>query len=257
MRDDDLEERLRRALHAQLDNAEPPAGRRVARPRAASRAPFGLLVVAISAVLVAAFAGPRLAGFGGMQGVASAEPATATAAPAVGATAAVNPGPGPGGALLPGPSSMPAGTATGEASVSPTPAATVAYHAATPPPVPVAPLPAATLRPSPRSTLTPTPGPAGGTIVVTSAQAGQTIHLAIGERLVLQLGTTDEWSIQLSPAGVLVAAPTPLPAGQQGAWTAERAGTVEMRLVGNPYCLQLQPPCGMPSQLLTVTVVVR
>ena len=128
------------------------------------------------------------------------------------------------------------------------PAATVQ---AVPPPV------AATMPPAASATPTAIPWSTSGTVVVTLAQAGQTIDLAVGQRLVLELGTTSQWTVRVDGSGVLTPASVPLQASQQGAWVAERAGTAQIQVIGNPFCPQVRPPCGMPSRAFTATVVVR
>ncbi len=94
-------------------------------------------------------------------------------------------------------------------------------------------------------------------MIVTVAQAGQTIELTVGQRLVLQLGTGYDWTTQVGGSGVLVPVAAPLPAGVQGEWVAERIGTASILAIGNPPCLQAKPPCGMPSRAFDMTVVVR
>ena len=262
MRDDDLEERLRRALHVQLDGTEPPATDRRPRARHGAGVPFGLLAAATSVVLVALLVGPRLAGPGGTP--AGGSPALAAAG--VSSTAGVSseaPGAAPSGpstpaaippagsAGSPGPSPSPVAVSpsgTEHPTPTKTPTATVQ---AVPPPV------AVTMPPAPTATPTPVPQSASGTVVVTLAQVGQTIDLAVGQQLVLQLGSTYQWTVQVSGSGVLAPTSVPSQAGQQGAWIAERAGTAQLQVIGNPFCLQLKPPCGMPSRAFTVTVVVR
>lgn len=263
MRDDDLEERLRRAFHLQLDGAELPATDRQARARRGARAPFGLLAAAASIVLVAVLVGSRLAGPGetpagvgpvpatagassnavlgsGTPGSAATGESTPVAIPSTAGSAGVL-GPGPNlTAVSPAPAQPPATAKTATATVR-----------VAPPPV------AATLPPAPTPTPTSAPVSASGTVVVTLAQAGGTIYLAVGRQLVLQLGSTYQWAVQVGGSGVLAPASVPLQAGQQGAWIAERTGTAQLQVIGNPFCLQSKPPCAMPSRAFTVIVVVR
>lgn len=272
MNDDDLETRLRRMLHAELDGTEPaspapvPGGTRGSRIRGRSGpAPLGLLAAITSIVIVAALVGPRLAGPGGT-------PATAGSAPA---------GSAPAGAIAPaGGSPVQAGPGTSGTSPSTAPAAGIASPAvassAAPGPIgtPPAPVPAATrvaaatatpgathARPTPSASPAPSPtattsGETTGSVVVTLADADGPVMLAVGQRLVLQLGTTYDWVVSVDGTGVLAPVTGALQPGQQGAWIAERAGTALIRIVGNPPCLQAKPPCLMPSRVLTITVTV-
>ena len=261
-RRDDTEDRLRQALHAQLDGAEPatpPASIRALGARRAARIPFGLVAAGASIVVVAALVGSRLPWTDGGHPAATATGAT-VASPST--LASTMPAPLPPG-LLGSPATAPsAGSGTGAADQqmsSVQPAATAAGPAVATPDIRVVPPPRpATAPPVPRSTPTATPSAqATGTVVVTLAQAGGTVGLAVGQHLELQFGTAYQWSITVTGSGVLAPVLAPLPAGAQGLWVAERAGTASFEAVGNPRCLQATPPCGMPSREFSLTVIVR
>ncbi len=264
MRDDDLEERLRRALHVQLDIAEPTTTDRPPRARRGVSGPFGLLAAATSIVLVAVLVGPRLAGPGGTSpgGSSGPFPAGTSSAEVAGSEA-----PGTGGASASTSGSIPSttGSAGGPGpgpnltAMSPAPTRTQPLDA-TLPPTPAetrGPAPTASRKPAPTRTPWATPTAASAVVVVTLADAGQTVDLAVGQRLVLQLGATYQWTVQVSGSGVLAPASVPSQADQQGTWIAERTGTAQLQVVGNPYCLHSKPPCAMPSRAFTVTVIVR
>jgi hypothetical protein len=260
-RGDDTENRLRRTLHAQLDGAEPAtpaASARAAGARRAARIPFGLVAAATSILVVAALVGSRLPWTGGGHPGATATGAT-VASPSI--FASTMPAPVPPGLLGSAAMAPPAGIGTGapdQQAASAQPAATAAGPAVASPSRVVPPPRPATAPPVPRSTPTATPAAqATGPVVVTLAQAGGTVDLAVGQHLELQFGTAYQWSISVTGSGILVAVPAPVPAGVQGIWAAERAGTASIRAVGNPLCLQAKPPCGMPSREFSVTVIVR
>lgn len=260
-RPDDTEDRLRRALHAQLDGAEPaapPASVRAPGARRATRIPFGLVAAAASVVVVAALVGSRLPWAVGHPGAAGT--GTAAASPSVLADTFPAPvPPGLPGAVAPVPSG---GIGTGTASQqtpSSRPAATSAGPAVVQPSIRVEP-PPRPATPPPASRPTPTATPAtqiAGTVVVTLAQGGGTFDLAVGQHLELQLGTSYQWSISVTASGVLAAVTARVPPGVQGLWVAERAGTASILAIGNPPCLQAKPPCGMPSREFGITVIVR
>jgi hypothetical protein len=254
----DIEDRIRRALHSQLDGAEPappPASVRAPGARHAARIPFGLVAAGASILVVAALVGSRLPWTdSGHPG--AAPPGTAAASTGT-LPAPVPPGLPESTAMVP---SAGIGTGAPDRQVSsPEPAATAVGPAVVTPGIRVAPPPRpASPPPASRPTPTATPAPqATGTVVVTLAQGGGTVDLAVGQHLELQLGTAYQWSISLVGSGILAAVLAPVPAGVQGLWIAERAGTASIRAIGNPPCLQAKPPCGMPSRELTLTVIVH
>ncbi len=261
-RPDDTEDRLRRALHAHLDGAEPAApSASVGAPgaRRAARIPFGLVAAAASIVVVAALVGSRLPWTGGGQ-PGAAVTAAPFGSPFVLASAMPAPvTPGLLGSTATVPSAGIGELAPGQPAESAQPAATPLGAAVAPPSVRVVPPPRpATAPPVPRPTPIATPAAqATGTVVVTLAQAGGTVGLAVGQHLELQFGTAYQWSITVTGSGVLAAVLAPLQAGAQGLWAAERAGTASLQAIGNPVCLQATPPCGMPSREFSLTVIVH
>jgi hypothetical protein len=263
-RRDDTGDRLRRALHAQLDGAEPaaPASVRAPGARRATRIPFGLVAVGASIVVVAALVGSRLPGTGG------GHPGAVTigsAVPGPSVLAGMMPAPVPPGlpgSAAPVPSAAIGTGAPSRQSSSSQPAATAVVapgHGVAPPSVRVEPPPGLpSAPPPPRPTPTTTPAAqATGTVVVTLAQGGETVDVAVGQHLELQLGTAYQWSISVTGSGVLTAVSARLPTGVQGLWVAERGGTASVQAIGNPPCLQAKPPCAMPSREFAITVIVR
>ena len=84
----------------------------------------------------------------------------------------------------------------------------------------------------------------------TMADNGRTFVMNIGDKLRLNLDLSYGWSIisDFDPA-VLV--------GAADGYFAFSSGTTTLTTTGNPGCLNLTPPCAMPSILYTITVVVR
>ena len=255
---DDTGERLRRALHAQLDGAEPAtpsASVRAPGARRATRIPFGLVAAGASIVVVAALVGSRLPLTGGGNPGAAAT-GTTVASPSV--LASTIPAPVPPGLLESPATARPPGRTTrvasrrrrrtgGDSTRPGGPRRASGSCRRRGPALP----------PGPGDARGHSAGPTPETVVVTLAQAGGTIDLAVGQHLELQLGTAYQWSICVTGSGVLAAVPAPVPTGVQGLWVAERPGTASIRAVGNPLCLQAKPPCGMASREFTLTAVVR
>jgi hypothetical protein len=96
------------------------------------------------------------------------------------------------------------------------------------------------------------------TVVVTMADRGATIQLVVGQQLLVELSSGYDWSVTVSRPQVL--APSPggtLPAGAQALYIGATAGTAVLQAAGDPTCRKLTPPCGAPSILFSVTIVVR
>ncbi|MBM4408317.1 MAG: hypothetical protein FJ038_06930 [Chloroflexi bacterium] len=120
----------------------------------------------------------------------------------------------------------------------------------------------ATPSPTPSASLSaPTPTISAGPTAartITLADNGRSVTLAVGDRFQLMLGTDFDWT--LMPVDLLVITRLPdgtLPPGVQGSYEAVAPGTVKMSAVGDPPCRKVTPPCGAPSILFEVTLVVR
>ena len=111
-----------------------------------------------------------------------------------------------------------------------------------PTPIPVAPVPPVTARSTPTAAPPATPVPtrlaaSPGTLVVTAADNVSTLHLAVGERFVLELGSSTTWSVTVADPRVVGPAPgVTAPAGAQGVYEALAAGTTTLSAVGSPVC---------------------
>ena len=79
---------------------------------------------------------------------------------------------------------------------------------------------------------------------------GKTFNIQVGDTLKLNLDPGYDWSaISVSDTNVIVAT--------QGIYQARASGIAVLTATGNPKCLNSTPPCGMPSILFTITVIVQ
>ncbi len=100
--------------------------------------------------------------------------------------------------------------------------------------------------------------PAGQGPNVTLADAGKTITLKVGQRFLLDLGESYNWtpviadqSIVSRVIGILVIR------GAQGIYEARAPGTTKLTVTGEPTCRNAKPLCAMPDFLFEVTLVVE
>jgi hypothetical protein len=78
---------------------------------------------------------------------------------------------------------------------------------------------------------------------------GKTFNIQVGDTLKLDLDPGNDWSaISVSDTNVIVAT--------QGIYQARASGVATLTAAGHPKCLTSTPPCGMPSILFTITVIV-
>jgi hypothetical protein len=107
-------------------------------------------------------------------------------------------------------------------------------------------------------TSTPVDLAAGGQKIVRLDDQGKTMNLAVGEGFLLKLGEGYTWEVSISDQNVLSRVMNiAVVRGAQGVYDAHQAGTVTLSAAGDPECRQSQPPCGMPSILFTITIVVK
>ncbi len=100
---------------------------------------------------------------------------------------------------------------------------------------------------------------AGGEVFTfTLAQDGQTITLRPGQRLLLKLGESDDWTvIPHDPEIVGPVADVPTARGSQGLYEARMTGRTLLTGTGDPPCRKVQPPCTVPSRLFRLQVIVQ
>ncbi len=176
-----------------------------------------------------------------------------------------------GGCVAAGPSGT-AGTAIGTgappAAVSPGSASTAVPSAvgtpatphatATPPPAPTpkpAATPAPTRAPTPQPELKPTPAATAASLVVKQADNGTTLRLAVGQELLLDLGSNLDWAPTVADQnvvsrviGVLVIQ------GAQGIYEARAPGTTVLSAIGSPHCTSGVCPLYRVAFQVTITV---
>jgi hypothetical protein len=97
-----------------------------------------------------------------------------------------------------------------------------------------------------------------GQQVITLADQGKTIDLAVGESFLLQLGEEYAWDVTISDQNVVSRVKNiTVIRGAQGVYNALQAGTVTLSATGDPVCLQAKPPCAKPSIMFTITIIVK
>ena len=97
-----------------------------------------------------------------------------------------------------------------------------------------------------------------GQQVVILADDGQTFTLNVGDRFLLSLGEGYDWNVTISnPTVVSRVVNIQVVRGAQGVYEAHQAGRIELAASGAPVCRNAKPPCGMPSRLFHVTIVVK
>ena len=182
---------------------------------------------------------------------ARASNAQTTAEPRLIAPSTVSPSP----VLAPAPTPRPTARPTRRPSATPSPIlqpiASVGQVSAAPAKT-TNPLPTA----KPTATRTTAAGPPDGTI--TLADNGSTLTLAVGERLILKLGTDYDWTVSDTDQSVLARVRNAtLDPGTQGVYAAVGPGKATLAAVGDPPCRKSTPACGAPSILFQVSIVVR
>lgn len=95
------------------------------------------------------------------------------------------------------------------------------------------------------------------TKIITLDQNNQQINLQKGQRLLLNLGSNYDWSLNIDNNTVLSRVPNVMVMqGAQGLFEAHNAGKTALVATGDPICLKATPRCGMPSILFKVIIVV-
>jgi len=88
------------------------------------------------------------------------------------------------------------------------------------------------------------------TYEATMVDNGRTFFMNIGDKLRLNLDYSYSWSMaSISDPAVLT--------GAQDGYFAFAGGSATLTVTGNPECLNSTPPCGMPSIMYTITVLVQ
>lgn len=99
---------------------------------------------------------------------------------------------------------------------------------------------------------------ASGNLVITTESGGQTYTIKRGQRFTIKLGEVYNWQVSVDPAGVIEPVMgLALARGVQGVYVGKSPGRAAIQMVGDPTCRKSNPPCGMPSLMLTVTIEVK
>ncbi len=105
---------------------------------------------------------------------------------------------------------------------------------------PATPRPTATSLPRPTATVpqaTPATPPGAAALVVTQADNGTTLHLAVGQQFLVDLGSTVDWSVTIADQGIVGRVPGILVIrGAQGIYAALVPGTTILTAIGSPVC---------------------
>lgn len=106
-------------------------------------------------------------------------------------------------------------------------------------------------------TLTVSISPLSSLPTVTLADDGQTITLQPGQRFLLDLGADYNWTVTVDDPAIVSRVVNVLTIrGSQGLYEAHQPGRTTLSATGDPICRQAQPPCGAPSRLFRLQVVV-
>ena len=102
------------------------------------------------------------------------------------------------------------------------------------------------------------PASIDGNQTVTMADNGKTLTFKPGQRFVLMLGETYQWTLDINNPAVVSQVMGLMPVrGSQGVFEAHQAGQTTLTASGDPLCRSAQPPCMMPSILFEITIVVQ
>lgn len=88
---------------------------------------------------------------------------------------------------------------------------------------------------------------------------GKTFAFRVGDSFLLNLGNTVyDWTVTVDNQNVVALKKGVMVIqGAQGIYDALAPGTALLTAVGEPLCLKSSPPCGMPTILFKVTLVVE
>lgn len=146
-----------------------------------------------------------------------------------------------------------AATTTGGGAATTSTAATVGSAASTP----------ATIAPATATgmgTAAPaaTASPVTGVLRLTTADDGRTIDLVVGQRFLLALGSSLNWTVAVAdPAVVSRVVNILVVRGAQGVYVAKSPGTTTLSATGEASCRQAKPPCAIAARGFRVTLVVQ
>ncbi len=90
------------------------------------------------------------------------------------------------------------------------------------------------------------------------ADDSQTLTMNVGDRFLLNLGEEYNWSFTIDDQTIVSRVPNIMTIrGSQGLFEGHKAGRAILTAQGDPPCRQAQPPCGQPSRVFRLTIVVQ
>ena len=105
---------------------------------------------------------------------------------------------------------------------------------------------------------TPTPSGQASPQRITLQNAGESLSYSIGDRVLVQLGTTYAWTLNFNPPGIFSRVPNSmLILGAQGIFSAAHQGRTILTATGDPACRSAHPACALPSRIVRFTLVVQ
>jgi hypothetical protein len=113
--------------------------------------------------------------------------------------------------------------------------------------------------PATTQAITPAPTPQESeTPTITLADNDKTLTLHVGQRFLLALGESYDWTISIDDQSVVSRVVNVLTIrGTQGLFEAHKPGRAILAAVGDPPCRKAQPACAAPSRLFRLNVVVQ
>lgn len=94
--------------------------------------------------------------------------------------------------------------------------------------------------------------------IITLSDAGSTITLNKGNTILLALGTSYDWTAQLSNTTVLnLLVKVKVANGEQGVYRADNTGETTLIAAGVPACVKNSPPCEVPTYAFNVKFIIK
>lgn len=109
----------------------------------------------------------------------------------------------------------------------------------------------------PRPRLGLSPAPFVASRIITRADQGRILHLAVGEAFTLRLGSDTAWDVRITdPRVVTLDRATTPPPGEQGTYRARATGVTELMAMPVLPCTKDWPPCRVLVPAFRLLIVV-
>lgn len=120
-------------------------------------------------------------------------------------------------------------------------------------------LPEVPVTPDPGGNNMPPADQSSSAAAITFEDNGKTFHYNVGDSFLLNLGTdVFEWTVTVENQNVVaLRVGVMVIKGAQGLFDALGPGTTTLTAVGDPLCRKSSPPCGAPTILYKVTLIVE